>query len=157
MVKIEFASYMYKINQAYDYSKVEDFTAKDIFKCPYKFNSFKPSFKKIMLEIFNDKCAYCGVNLNSVSMAAIDHIRPKSRGGSHDIYNLSCCCKKCNSIKCAYDFNQFRKMLVLNLNGFSGIINVKQAEELELKGIDLKLDWNRLFEFERVFNANEGI
>lgn len=39
-------------------------------------------------------CAYCGKNANT-----IDHVIPKSRGGSESWENLVACCFKCNNIK----------------------------------------------------------
>lgn len=41
-------------------------------------------------------CAYCG------SLArTVDHVVPRSRGGSHDDANLVACCWLCNSRKCS--------------------------------------------------------
>lgn len=42
----------------------------------------------------NYMCAYCGKKANTV-----DHILPKSKGGTEDDSNLVSCCKSCNQIK----------------------------------------------------------
>jgi hypothetical protein len=42
----------------------------------------------------NYTCAYCGLDANQV-----DHIIPRSAGGSHDLDNLVACCKPCNTRK----------------------------------------------------------
>ena len=39
-------------------------------------------------------CAYCGLDANQV-----DHIIPRSAGGTHDLDNLVACCKQCNTRK----------------------------------------------------------
>ena len=39
-------------------------------------------------------CQYCGDKAES-----IDHIMPKSKGGSHEWSNVVACCKKCNLLK----------------------------------------------------------
>ena len=39
-------------------------------------------------------CQYCGDSAES-----IDHIMPKSKGGSHEWSNVVACCKKCNLLK----------------------------------------------------------
>lgn len=40
-------------------------------------------------------CKICG----STELLAVDHIYPYSRGGSHELDNLQCLCKPCNSKK----------------------------------------------------------
>ena len=39
-------------------------------------------------------CQYCGKEAES-----IDHVIPKSKGGSHEWNNVVACCKKCNLLK----------------------------------------------------------
>lgn len=43
-------------------------------------------------------CIYCGRAMNYEKMT-LDHIRPKSRGGSDSKYNLAICCHTCNQAK----------------------------------------------------------
>lgn len=55
--------------------------------------------KKKVFERDSYICGYCGKKLNG-SDKTIDHIIPKSRGGSkHDYKNVISCCSKCNSKK----------------------------------------------------------
>jgi hypothetical protein len=44
------------------------------------------------------KCTYCGVSGNEAELE-VDHIVPKSKGGSHHIANLTTACRKCNQKK----------------------------------------------------------
>ena len=41
------------------------------------------------------ECLFCG-NLDNLT---IDHIKPYSKGGTHDLSNLQCLCSKCNRMK----------------------------------------------------------
>lgn len=52
--------------------------------------------REYLLEKFNHKCAYCGAT--DVPFE-IEHINPKSRGGSNRISNLAIACHKCNQSK----------------------------------------------------------
>lgn len=49
-------------------------------------------------------CDYCGCELTKKS---IDHIIPLSKGGTHELTNLSVCCPRCNSSKRATDVNDW--------------------------------------------------
>ncbi len=52
--------------------------------------------RKNILRRDNYKCAYCG---RSDLQLTIDHIKPKSRGGTDDWENLVAACIKCNNKK----------------------------------------------------------
>ena len=41
-------------------------------------------------------CAYCGATHLPLTL---DHVIPRTRGGSNDWDNLVCCCTKCNNFK----------------------------------------------------------
>ena len=49
--------------------------------------------REYLLEKWNRKCAYCGKTNTPLQ---IEHIVPKSRGGSNRISNLTLACKECN-------------------------------------------------------------
>lgn len=53
-------------------------------------------------------CAYCGVTTE----LSIDHIIPRSRGGSHSNDNLACACVTCNSAKRAMTSDEFCSWIV---------------------------------------------
>jgi len=44
------------------------------------------------------ECQYCGIAL-SISACTIDHVIPKSKGGTHDWENVVLACAKCNQQK----------------------------------------------------------
>jgi len=52
--------------------------------------------REYLLEKFNRKCAYCGTENAKLE---IEHIIPKSRGGSNRISNLAIACHDCNQKK----------------------------------------------------------
>ena len=52
-------------------------------------------------EVF--RCAYCGIREVDVGAElTIDHIQPRSHGGSDDLSNLVYCCHACNEFKSDY-------------------------------------------------------
>ena len=55
--------------------------------------SIPPSRRRQVLSA--GKCAYC----NSTERLVVDHIKPYSKGGTHDLENLQCLCWPCNSKK----------------------------------------------------------
>jgi 5-methylcytosine-specific restriction endonuclease McrA len=52
--------------------------------------------REYLLEKWQRKCAYCGAKDIALE---IEHIKPKSRGGSNRISNLTLACRKCNEKK----------------------------------------------------------
>jgi 5-methylcytosine-specific restriction endonuclease McrA len=69
--------------------------------------------REYLLEKWNRQCAYCGVK--DVPLE-IEHIQPKSKGGSDRISNLCLACHKCNQNKGNKDIKDFlkNKLDVLN-------------------------------------------
>jgi predicted restriction endonuclease len=55
----------------------------------------KRKWKESIKEHWNYECAYCGSKQN----LTLDHIIPKSKGGSDKITNIVCACKDCNHDK----------------------------------------------------------
>jgi 5-methylcytosine-specific restriction endonuclease McrA len=53
--------------------------------------------RKVLLQT-TQECYYCCVPL-SLDTSTIDHIVPKSKGGSNDINNYCLCCYQCNQKK----------------------------------------------------------
>lgn len=51
----------------------------------------------------NNPCVYCGASPPST----IDHIIPVSKGGTHDLHNLTSACQSCNSSKNAKSLEEF--------------------------------------------------
>ena len=50
--------------------------------------------REYLLEKFGRKCAYCGKE--NIKDLEVEHIIPKTRGGSNRVSNLTIACKKCN-------------------------------------------------------------
>ena len=76
--------------------------------------------REYLLEKWHRQCAYCGVK--DVPLE-IEHIQPKSQGGSDRISNLCLACHKCNQRKGNRDIKDF-------LKGKSDVLNrvLKQAK-----------------------------
>lgn len=45
------------------------------------------------------RCRYCGENLLGTGQATVDHVIPKSKGGSNRMANLVTACVPCNQAK----------------------------------------------------------
>jgi 5-methylcytosine-specific restriction endonuclease McrA len=76
--------------------------------------------REYLLEKWNRKCAYCSVE--NVSFE-VEHIQPKSKGGSDRVSNLTIACHSCNQSKGSQDIRDF-------LSGKSDLLNriLKQAK-----------------------------
>jgi hypothetical protein len=55
----------------------------------------KRKWRQSIKEKWNHECAYCG----SDEVLTLDHIVPRSKGGSDRVTNVLCACKKCNHSK----------------------------------------------------------
>jgi 5-methylcytosine-specific restriction endonuclease McrA len=62
--------------------------------------------REYMLEKWHRKCAYCGATDTQLE---IEHIVPKSKGGSNRVSNLTLSCRKCNQKKANRPIEQFLK------------------------------------------------
>jgi len=62
--------------------------------------------REYLLEKYGRKCVYCGAN--NVPLE-IDHIHPKSKGGSDRVSNLTIACHACNQAKGNLDIKDFLK------------------------------------------------
>jgi 5-methylcytosine-specific restriction endonuclease McrA len=60
--------------------------------------------REYLLNKWNRKCAYC--NAENLPLQ-IEHIKPKAKGGSNRISNLSLACEKCNLKKGTQDIEKF--------------------------------------------------
>jgi 5-methylcytosine-specific restriction endonuclease McrA len=41
-------------------------------------------------------CVYCGASVEEGTQLTLDHLKPHTKGGTNDAYNLVTCCKPCN-------------------------------------------------------------
>ena len=70
-------------------------------------NKYEPINRTIVYRKHNYICTSCGVkcvhpnkdNYNQSNAATLDHIIPKSKGGSHTYDNVTLLCRSCNTIK----------------------------------------------------------
>ncbi len=60
--------------------------------------------REYLLEKWGRKCAYCGAKNTALE---VEHITPKSRGGSNRISNLTLACRTCNENKGAQTATEF--------------------------------------------------
>lgn len=109
----------------------------------------RPKFMRHLCIQAKGQCQYCGMQVFH-STASIDHIVPKSKGGTHEVSNLRLCCSKCNAMKNGRDVEYFRVALALSKSNIAGILNPSQALELLDAGIDLGVDIFAKFQYEVV-------
>jgi len=55
----------------------------------------KREWRKMIKDKWGNKCAYCGEENN----LTIDHVVPRSKGGTDFVTNVVCCCQDCNQDK----------------------------------------------------------
>lgn len=55
----------------------------------------RKKWRQSIKEQWNYECAYCGSEEN----LTLDHITPRSKGGSERVTNILCACKECNRSK----------------------------------------------------------
>ena len=77
------------------------------------------------------ECAYCGKKIR-FSQADIDHIWPKSKGGSNSCFNLIGSCQSCNRSKGNKIDGRVIQGYVKKLGGFfeeklDAVINISEA------------------------------
>lgn len=60
---------------------------------------FGYEIREYLSEKFNHKCCYCGVSEGQGRKFEVEHIIPKSRGGTNSINNLAWSCHECNQNK----------------------------------------------------------
>ena len=65
----------------------------------------KRQFRDYIFEVWRHKCAYCGAE----NPCTLDHIKPRSKGGTTNTYNLLPACPNCNRNKGSKEvFSWFR-------------------------------------------------
>lgn len=64
----------------------------------------------------NGHCAYCGNGLDPFYGWEIEHMIPRSRGGSDDLANLVPACTRCNRLKGTRTPHEFKGRLVQRLD-----------------------------------------
>jgi len=111
-----------------------------IFATSYRFTS---AFRQYLCNKSNGHCYYCG-DFFGLKMT-IDHITPRSLGGTHDKSNLVASCKACNESKNNRPKEWLRDAIRLRRSVLDGIINVNQLLQLEALGVDLPVEKEFVF------------
>ncbi len=93
------------------------------------------------------KCAYCGKE-GTKEKLEIEHIIPKSRGGSNRISNLTLACHKCNQKKGNMTAKEFGHPNVQN--------NKKQLKDTAIMNSSRKIILNELQQFELPIELGSG-
>lgn len=78
---------------------------------------------------YGGHCAYCG-NLMKMKNMTVDHLKPKSKGGSNYIENLMPSCRKCNALKADDNLEMLRISLAwptLRVSDLQNFQKVRQA------------------------------
>lgn len=102
-------------------------------------NSITPTKRRIVYDESSGHCIYCG-HLISLKQLSVDHIIPRSNGGTDSLENLICSCRICNNNKNDLSISQYIKTLPENKQRkyyrridamlFSDIINAEKADRL---------------------------
>ena len=56
-------------------------------------------------------CVFCGASKTRGATVSVDHLRPRSWGGTDDPRNLVCACRACNDLKGTSDVESFAAMV----------------------------------------------
>jgi 5-methylcytosine-specific restriction endonuclease McrA len=56
----------------------------------------RKSKREQLVKEYGSRCWWCGVELSKKQLT-LDHLKPKSLGGSHSLENLRLACRKCNA------------------------------------------------------------
>lgn len=96
-------------------------------------------------------CAYCGRLFASPLEMTVDHVIPKSRGGSNDKSNRLPACQRCNIAKGARPLSALRSLLARQRDG-QPHFTVEQMAYLDRCGIVLPEGPRYEFYWERLGN-----
>lgn len=124
-------------------------------KAPYKNvmrnkdRNFSFAFRTYFYEQCGGACEYCGSSIASKSDMSIDHIVPRTAGGTHEVSNLRAACGSCNTSKGNRDVEYLRAVLRLRASVLDGIITPNQLRILEEVGASLPVPKTFVFAFER--------
>ena len=94
----------YYIDSSTRLDSLHDIMRKDITKMMAQMNKTSKKHKRTydrfsILKRYDYRCQLCGATAQDGAKLEIDHIIPKSKGGTNDEDNLWVLCKECNSSK----------------------------------------------------------
>ena len=67
---------------------------------------YQKELRSFIFNCSNGKCVYCGAKATE-----IDHVIPRSKGGTNSTYNLVASCRACNQIKSNLSLKEFGKIM----------------------------------------------
>jgi 5-methylcytosine-specific restriction endonuclease McrA len=116
--------------------------------------------REYLLEKWGRKCAYCGKTNIPLE---IEHIIPKSKGGTNAVFNLTISCHNCNQAKNNLDIKDFLKNklnILQKINKFR-LVSLKDAaavnstrniliKKLKQSNLDIELGSGGLTKFNRI-------
>lgn len=110
-----------------------------------------PSIRKLskILDRTKWRCSYCGCSL-TLETVTIDHMIPRSKGGSDHASNLYACCSPCNTAKGPRSIESLRRSFQLFGTPLHRVISPGQLEKMERLGIQLPVNAPRKFWFEEL-------
>lgn len=124
----------------------------DALKVTEKGRRFSLRFKRTLWLASGQRCAYCGVGIDSHKAMHVDHFIPLCNGGADDIGNYVCSCPTCNTAKCSNSIEGLRISIALRMSPIAGIISPSQALKLIGAGVQLPISCGE-FHFEMVRGA----
>ena len=119
-------------------------------------NGFSPTIKSKIFFKTNGYCAYCGGGLDPFIHWEVEHVVPRSRGGTDEISNLVPSCRWCNRRKRSKSLDEFREYLtqqatddidrIINYVENYGIVG-QQDELLDLLKQSIRIMMRNKFKF----------
>lgn len=100
----------------------------------------------------NGRCGYCGVAFISSQEMTVDHIVPRTRGGSNDRSNKLACCAACNATKGNRPLRYLRDALQRRGTG-RPMFNADQLAYLQANGWQFPAEPRLEFYWERIGNT----
>lgn len=92
---------------------------------------------ELVFEKTQGRCAYCGKELSDD--ATIDHVIPRSKGGSNSLDNLLPSCRSCNTSKGVKSLEEFRFWRTFKVN------NTPTFTTEQLLYLSTKVELSKLF------------
>lgn len=93
-----------------------------------------------------NKCCYCDRKFSKTIIRSVEHIIPRSFGGSNDLNNLIYACKECNSLRQNMSFLDFRNMIKSLLNN-NRVIKLRSYTREDIQNILNNLE-NQLCQYQ---------
>jgi hypothetical protein len=84
---------------------------------------YHTNVRKYILGKFNNCCAYCG----ATGKLELDHIVPRSKGGTNSVKNLVLSCRSCNEAKGSLSLKEFGKLIKKDLSHLEPYATPKDA------------------------------